>query len=256
MKRILAPLFALCLLVSSIGARAGFVLDPFTAFPPASTSLAIVSTATYNNGDATSSSHNVTLPGSLVSGNLLIVMCGINNPPTITDPGGYTVTLSATSTDAWRIYTKISDGTETTMTLALSAARAVGCASYQVSGNRNGTTSSEIAISSASNANTANPDPPSLTPSWGSAANLWFAISFQADSNTAITTYPTSYDFSSCPGGTCGQLYGSNGTGSGGAGTGAVSSARLLTATSEDPGTFTFSNGKVRSAYTLAVRPQ
>lgn len=211
--------------------------------------LSIVNTATYNNGDTAATSHNVTLPSSLVSGNAILIFCGINATPTVTDPGGWTVTLSTTSTDTWRIYSKISNGSEgATVTVGLDTSQRMGCAAYQVAGNRNGVTSSEIELSTASNANTATPNPPSLSPAWGSAENLWFAIAFQADTNTAITTYPTNYSLN--------QLYGSTGTGAGGQGSGAVVAARLLTATSEDPGTFTFTSAKNRSAYTLAVRPQ
>lgn len=210
--------------------------------------LAIVNSASYTNGDTAATSHNVTLPSSIVSGNLLLLFCGINGTPTVTDPTGWTVTLSATNTDTWRIYSRIADGSEgATVTVGLSASNRMGCAAYQISGNQNGTSSSEIAISSASNANTANPDPPSLTPSWGSAANIWIAVCFSADSNSNLSSYPTNYSTE--------QVNGKNGTGAGGGGTGATIAARALTATSEDPGTFAWDSAKQRSAYTLAVRP-
>lgn len=83
-------------------------------------------------------------------------------------------------------------------------------------------------------------DPPSLTPSWGSDANLWIAHSARSAAN-AITAYPTNY--------TGNQFENQNST------CDHASATRSLTASSDDPGTFSYVAGNVKwSAATIAVR--
>jgi len=247
MRKLLSAVLALCLLVTT-AAASGLLIDPYRyggGSPPAS--LAIAATNSYF--DATgSTTHNVNLPSGIASGNLLMVFCEFNATSTVTDPSGWAVTLSAVNTDTWRIYSRIANGSEgSTVAVTLSNAQRAACLSYRITGNRNGVTSSEIEVSSAVNATTATPDPPSLSPAWGSAENLWFAVAFVSDGNYGpVTAYPTNYSLS--------QL--DQGTTTGGNGGGVTIGVRLLTASSEDPGTFTTTTSRIRSTYTLAVRPQ
>lgn len=209
--------------------------------------LAIAATNTYSKSDAGISSHPINLPAGIASGDLLLVFAVFNGGPTVTDPSGWSLLASnGASGDAARIYAKIADGSEgATVTVTLSGNQRAHAASYRITGNRNGVTSSEIAVSTAVDANTATPDPPSLTPSWGSDENLWIAVDLCASSAFTFSSYPTNYSL--------GQLNAQSGNNNN---ANAVSvAARLLTATSEDPGSFTTVTARDRSTYTLAVRP-
>lgn len=227
-------------------ALAGFLINSYQSFPPAGggAGLVIAATNTYSDNTALSS-HPVNLPSGISSGNLLTMFCAFNGSPTVTDPSGWTSLVNKINTDTFRIYAKIATGSEgSTETVGLSSGNRASCVTYRITGNRNGVTSSEISVSSAVDASTATPDPPSLTPSWGSAQNYWIAVTFASDGSFTFSSYPTSY--------TDGQQNVQTGSGTGNA----VSiAARLLTASSEDPGTFTTVTSRTRSTYTLAVRP-
>lgn len=211
-------------------------------------SLSIASTATYAESVGNVSNHAVTLPSGIVSGNLLLVFFACNTGATLTDPSGWTVLVSKTNTDLFRVYAKIASGSEgSSVTVALSSNQRAGATAYRITGNRNGVSTSEIAVSTAVDETTTTPNPPSLTPSWGAAENIWITASFVMDTNyTGTPTYPTNYSL--------GQLEGKGGTA--GNGSGVCTAARLLNAATEDPGTFTFNASKARSSYTLAIRPQ
>lgn len=209
--------------------------------------LAIAATNTYSKSDTGINSHPINLPAGIASGDLLLVFAVFNAAPTVTDPSGWSVLASNNSSgDVARIYAKIADGSEgATVTVTLSGNQRAHAASYRITGNRNGVTSSEIAVSTAVDADTATPDPPNLTPSWGSAENLWIAVDLCSSSAFTFSGYPTNYSL--------GQLNAQSGNNNNAT---AVSvAARLLTATSEDPGSFTTVTSRPRSTYTLAVRP-
>lgn len=109
--------------------------------------------------------------------------------------------------------------------------------------------SSGIAVSSVVSGSTLTPDPPSLTPSWGSNKNIWFAVDWYGDSNTTFggltSDYPANY--------TLNQLFEKNGGGS--TGMLLAIAARMLTAASDDPGVFTHTGAaKGCDAQTIAVK--
>lgn len=247
MRKLFSAFLALCLF-ATVAVANNVLLNPYRfggGSPPAS--LAIADTATPYIQDTAGTSHDLTLPPNIASGNLLLLVVCINSAPTVTDPSGFTSILSRVNTDTFRVYAKIATGSEGgTINLGTGNNQRVVSAAYRITGNRNGVTSSEIEISSAVDATTANPDPPSLTPTWGSAENLWIPIQFSVDGNYTLTGYPSNY--------TLGQL--SPDTVAGSAGCGFSMAGRLLTATSEDPGQFTTDTSRARSSYTLAIRPQ
>lgn len=213
--------------------------------------ISVAATNSYTDNTGTVSSHPLNLPSGISSGDLLLVFAAFNGLPTVTDPSGWTVLVSKTNTDTYRIYAKIASGSEgSTVTVALSGANRAASVSYRLTGARStidttATSSATISISSASDANTATPDPPSLTPAWGSAENLWIAATFASDSSFTFSSYPTNYSL--------GQVNAQGG--SQGNGTAVSVASRLLTAATEDPGTFTTVTSRTRSTYTLAIRP-
>lgn len=209
--------------------------------------VAIAATNTYSDNTGSVSSHPINLPASISAGQLLVVFAAFHGTPTVTDPAGWTVLVSKVNADTYRVYAKIASGSEgATVTVDLSGNARASAVSYRITGAQtvDPPTSSEISVSTAVDASTATPDPPNLTPSWGSAENLWVAVTFSSDGNFTFSSYPTNY--------TDGQQNVQTG---GGTGNAVSVASRLLTATSEDPGTFTTVTSRSRSTYTLAVRP-
>lgn len=249
MRKLFSAILALCLF-ATIAAANNILLNPYRfggGSPPAS--LAIANTNTYSLNSA-STSHDINLPSGISAGNLVLIFaCKNNTAETISDPSGFTLLLDKDNNDNFLIWGKIATGSEgATVNTTLSSGQRMAAVSYLITGNRNGLSSSEIAISSAVDASTATPDPPNHTPSWGSAENLWIALSFASDGGYTYTQgsgNPTNY--------TLGEL---NSTVSTGNGCGVLTASRLLTASSEDPGAFTTVTARNRSTYTLAIRPQ
>lgn len=249
MKRALALILTFLWLLGP--ASAGLSISNLTGFNvvPAATggapaSLAIATTNTYSNAVA-ATSHPVDLPSGITAGDLLLVFFSSHNTASVTTPSGWTALISKINSDAFYVFAKIADGSEgSTVSVVIPSTRVAAAVSYRITGARNGVTSSEIAVSSAVDASTATPDPPSLTPSWGSSENLWIALTFTIDATFTFSSYPTNYSL------------GQNNVivGSGSAGSGLSVAARLFTATSEDPGVFTTVTARNRSTYTLAVR--
>jgi len=97
---------------------------------------------------------------------------------------------------------------------------------------------------SGAQATSANPDCPSLTPSWAQATTLWLAVWFTLGVGSVTTSaYPSNYS--------AGQTS-INGTASIRYMAGA---ARVLNAASEDPGSATMSTSALWGAETFAFRP-
>ncbi len=248
MKRALALILALLWLVGpaaaglSISNLTGFNVVPAASGAPAS--LAIAATSTYSDATGSVTTHPVTLPTGITSGDLLLTFFAGNGSLSITGPSGWTQLLDKTNTDRYVIWGKIADGSEgSTANYSRASGLNAVAVSYRITGARNGLTTSEIAISTAVDESSATPDPPSLTPSWGSSENLWIALTFSKDGGYTFSSYPTNYSL----GQNNVQVSTSNGSG--------ISvGARLFTATSEDPGVFTTVTARNRSTYTLAVR--
>lgn len=215
----------------------------------AAVALDVAATNTYSDNTGLLLIHPINLPASITAGDLLLLFCTFNGSPTVTDPSGWTLIGQGTTPgtyDTLRIYARIADGLEgATVSITINAAQRAQAIAYRIVGNRNGVTSSEIAVSAVNEqAATTNPDPPNLTPSWGSAANLWIAVMFAHDGNLTISAYPSGY--------TDDQLQVKVSGGSGGA---VAAATKIATGTSDDPGVFTTVTSRNLSSFTLAVRP-
>lgn len=139
------------------------------------------------------------------------------------------------------VYERVATGTESgSFNMTLTSAQIGIWRMVHMTGTNN---ASVAAISGGSAVTTATPDPPSLTPAWGSADDLWFALAASADGRTTLTTPPTNY----------GNQFSDNTTGTTG-GLGLSSARRELTAATEDPGTFTLSRSAATIAVTVSVR--
>lgn len=202
-------------------------------------------TETTFGSDATS--HAVTMPATVNSGDLLVCLFANDGNATVTTPSGWRAVDSATTPSSrvrGGIYAKSADGTEdgTTVDFVTSASEQAAAQVYRITG-WGGDVTNDVAASTAATSDDGNPDPANLAPAWGAKDTMWLVVSFTS-TNNAISTYPTNY--------TNGQQASS------GAATTAAQSAsarRSLNASSENPGTFTYASTVAYAAWTIAIEP-
>lgn len=199
-------------------------------------------------------SHTVSLPTGIASGDLLLVFMAIDagSAPFTSFPAGYTEIkdVSETTNDVTlAVAYRVADGGEgATITVTTTPSAQSAHATYRISGHDSSTTAPEISTGVSGDSQI--PDPDSLTPTGGSKDYLWVANCVVDGSGSTgpweVTGIPTNYT----------NLVNSE---SGGATLGATVGLgrRELAAASEDPGTFVAgdSGGKEWYAAQLAVHP-
>ncbi len=193
--------------------------------------------------------HLVAMPATVNSGDLLVALFSNDGDSTVTTPGGWsllgTETADAAADDRLSIYSRDADGTEggTTVDFVTSADQQAAAQVYRITG-WGGTVPDDTELGSFATGSDANPDPPSLSPSWGAEDTLWLAISNHIDGDRNIDVYPASY--------TDGTMT----VASAAAGTSLQSARRELNAASEDPGAFTIDASRRWAAVTLAIQTE
>lgn len=195
---------------------------------------------------SSSVNRNITIPSGVIAGDLLLAILTTSNGSAVTlsPPTGWSNVTGAASSNAntnQGAFYKISDGTEggTTVTSTDSSLVTNSVAvCYRITGH-DPATPPEAA--NANNASSATPDPPNLTPSWGSAANLWIAAFGRRSAACTMDAYASGY--------TIGQVGGDASNCK------TFAATKVATASSENPGTFTLSNAAQWNALTIAVRP-
>ena len=190
--------------------------------------------------------HTVTLPGTIAVGDLLILCFGRNGgAQTITWPNGWTEVFQnvAAGEGAGLAYRR-ADGTEGASVTVQTSASSISAHHVLRIQNYQGTP--EFAYT---NGEDANPNPPSLTPSWGSKQTLWiagFGGGQAGQEGVAVSGYPASYGNTDNIRVNLATTYSY---------AWAASCTRELTAVSEDPGTFTMSDGLAHWwAWTAAIQ--
>jgi hypothetical protein len=191
--------------------------------------------------------HPATMPSTVTSGNLLLMLFCCNSNPTITDPGGWTLLKSMAmggTAASYRLYGIISSGTiSPTVNIVTSTQQQGGAQVYQV--DRWYGTMAGVEVSTGATGNNTNPNPDSLTTTWPADRNLYIPFMGFDVGGSSIDSYPANY--------TNGE---STDGGSQADGVMLGSARRQWYATTEDPGTFTVSIGARQwAACTLAVRP-
>jgi hypothetical protein len=196
--------------------------------------------------DATA--HLVAMPAVVDADDLLIILFSSDGTPTITNPTGWTQKLNNSASDGSVLVTcKDAVGNEdgTTVDVVTSVGEHAAAQVYRISA-WGGDVVADVEISTSATGSSPNPDPDSLTPTWGAKDTLWIALA-GLGTERAATAYPTNY--------TDGTSTLSGGAGGVGTRTAMHTARRQLNAVSDDPGTFTLEATAVWRAATLAIEP-
>jgi len=197
--------------------------------------------------DSSDDPDNLTLPTSIAAGDLIVAFHFTDGSFDESWPGSW-VEIKDSACDSDRcsasIAYLIASGGETSVNVTKGGGERFTAITIRISAaSWHGTTPPEV--STGATGDSANPDPDSVTASWGSDDNLFIAAMAWDDSDggDTVDAYPTNYT--------------SNQTVSDdllSAGRGAIAT-RELTASNDDPGTFTTSAAEEWWAGTVVVRP-
>jgi hypothetical protein len=214
---------------------------------PASSGFPTVSSVTTSNYTTNVTTHNVSMPGTVAAGDLLICLFTNDGSATVTTPAGWSSISSTNNGTNVRasVLAKVATGSEggTTVNFQTSATEQANAHVYRIPaanwyGDLNG-----VEATGVSAGTTTAPNPPSLSPSWGSDNTLWLAYA-GGSSYDGVNSYPSGY--------TNGFHTQSN-TGTAGAST---ASARLTSAVAtNNPGSFSMASSESGVAVTVAIRP-
>lgn len=239
LKRLHAPLFALLLL---------FALPVWAAFP----TVVNESTSQQTSDVADPTPHVLSLPASLVSGNVIVCTVVIDGAAgTITRPSSWTDIVAGFSNGGNNVHAaawyKISNGAEgaTASFLTSGSQRSVHHC-WQISGHDASTNAPQgTGVGDGSTASLI-ADPPSETPTGGAKDYLWLAIGGKDRGDLTFNGFPASYT-------NTGEQ---NQSAADAAGVCIGWGRRALNASSEDPAAFTFPT-TVRNtvAMTIAIHP-
>jgi hypothetical protein len=197
-------------------------------------------------------SHVISLPASLVVGNLIIIVTNIGSTlATFNALAGYSEIADEGVANGIAIWARQVDGTEgATATFTSSANTRDASISYQISG-ADYLSIRPPELSTVATGTSVNPNATTCTPTGGAKDYLWITMfgmaGEQADDDTLVTTVPTNYTGTGLQK-TCGVA----GTNLGGM---VASAHRTANAASEDVGSWTAIDNAAWRAYTIAVHP-
>ncbi len=207
----------------------------------------VVNSGAANSG-ANTTSWTFNFGFTATSGNLLI-LCVVSDSTTgidsFTSPSSWTLLDNDTSSfevtmSTWK---RISDGTETGVTIGLAVSQGMAATIHEFSGH-NGLTDVEAAAQSTGA--DSSPNPPNLDPAgWGTEDTAWIAYCGW-DSNPGLSSYPTNF--------TANQRSSEWNNATDGVGVATAVRANLQQA-SENPGTFSIGSSQEWVAGTIAIRP-
>lgn len=196
----------------------------------------VASRTAWVSATSDSTSHAPTMP-SATPGNMLIAFFSVDGNPTCTASAGWTKLGQASNSTivTQAVFYKIASGSDT-LTVTTSASEQSSCITIEVSNARTITGAN-------ANGSSTNSDPPNLAPTYSlnsySINYLWL-VSRGGDSTTVATVAPTNYSNL--------QTQAAGGT----SGASTNTAERTLSATSENPGTFT-SGSEQWVSWTVAV---
>lgn len=220
----------------------GLVINPYQVAAVASLSPVVASARTGTGICNYAGELVVTAPANTAAGNQLILIAvfnadagagitGWSGASTITGAGGVINVL-----DSVLCQYKILSGVQSQITMVGIPDIQITYAWFRITGAH----ASAAPEGGSATGTSTQPNPPSVTPSWGSAADLLISYAALA-STSALSSYPTNY--------TDNQFANSSGDLS------VAVATRGATVVSEDPGVFTFGTSRDWRAGTIAVRP-
>jgi len=208
--------------------------------------------ATGGGETSNTATHVISLPASIAAGELLMVLLTCDGAPTLTWPASW-----PTGGSSGKQLYLASNGAVVTQEVRCRVATATEAATFNINSSSNeqlsftsirvsgwhGTTMPEAGTPTTNSDD--QPDPPTLTPSWGTADNLWLVIGGHDDGTKTVSSYPLNFNLSQ-----------RNDRGIGaGAGTGQGFAGRQAATGSQSPAVFVLSAADHWIANTIAVRP-
>lgn len=165
---------------------------PSTGNPPSVASQ--IATASSVNG----TSHTVSLPSGIASGNLLVFVMSLGSTTAgaTTLPSGWTTPVGSTGGGiAMRASFKIATGSEgSSMSVSFANSTTLTGVVYRITGNRSGTTqSTDWSGTLESLASSTAPNPASYTIGHGASANLYLATLGWSGTGSSLSSYPSGY---------------------------------------------------------------
>ena len=190
-------------------------------------------------------SHPILLPANRAAGDRVLLGFVTDEAPTVTGwPSGWNVIATQTTpalTDTLIVAEKIIAGSESNFSLTTSTAQQSVFHSYRVTGAHASTLSAGVGATGAITLDFAALDPAG----WGAEDTLWFIFGANVNGTRTVTTWPAGYTGSQRRTGTETTTTGAS----------LASAYRTLAASSEDPGTLTWTGGADLAGITIAVRP-
>jgi hypothetical protein len=163
-----------------------WVVDNFGggALPPSGDFAKLEAISLYQV-NTTTTSHSVNLPVGIEDGDKLLMLFRAGTTQTASTPSGWDLLASRDSSGVTYIFTRDADGTEgSSVTVTTGGAIRAAAQCYRFSNC--GDFEAEFAGSNTS-------DPPSITPTWGEADNIYLALVTKRRSDGAYTGAPTNY---------------------------------------------------------------
>lgn len=210
-----------------------------------------VASTSGGNRATNATSHDVTLPGSIASGDLLIVTVVFDGNPAVTWPAGWTALhagVSASSLARIEMRYRIATGSESSPINFTTDVTEMFCYTCLRITGWHGTTPPESSAGTTGTSTAPNPD--SLTPSWGSVETLWIAGIGYDQGQRWISADIASYTAHEKT-----HSSSTNQRADASAGCGVGIQSRAVSGASEDPGAATLSTSQAWRAFTVAVRP-
>lgn len=203
------------------------------------------SVASRGTGTANATTITVTLSGTPASGNLYVIFLqSQTNSVTWSQNTGTSGWIEMYDSGGQAAYYKQIGTSEPNPVFLQSQNTRSGYSVLQITGHESPATQAPEAQATPATGASTTPDPPAVTPTGGSKDYLFIAVAGNNDARASYTVAPTNYANL--------NAFNTGGGPNGGAG---ATAERVLTASSEDPGTFTMGSSATWFANTIVVHP-